>query len=83
MKTILVQSGCHKALEGASKKPWGMMDDKWEEIDLKALSEIHLSLSNEFLREVAKVTIVADLWLMLESLYMTKEERDQPSTTQI
>ena len=41
MKAILVQSGCHKALEGASKKPSSMMDDKWEEIEFKALLAIH------------------------------------------
>ena len=50
---------------GASKKPWGMTDDKWDEIDLKALSAIHLCVSNEVLREVAKETIVAGLWLKL------------------
>ena len=72
MKVILVQSGCHKALEGASKKPSGMTDDKWEEIDLKALSAIKLCLSNEVLREVAKETTAAGLWLKLKSLYMTR-----------
>ena len=54
MKAILVQSGCHKALEVASKKPSGLTDNKYEEIDLKALSVIHLCVSNEVLREVTK-----------------------------
>ena len=49
-----------------------MTNDKWEEIDLKALSAIHLCLSNEVLREVAKETTDAGLWLKLESFYMTK-----------
>ena len=49
-----------------------MTDDKWEEIYFKALSKIYLSLSNEVLRKVAKQTAVADLWLKLDSLYITK-----------
>lgn len=72
MKAILVQSGCHKALEGVSNKPSGMTVDTWEEIDLKALSAIQLCLSDDVLREVAKETTSAGLWLKLESLYMTK-----------
>ena len=72
MKAILVQSGCHKALEGVSKKSSGMPNDKWEEVDLKALSAIQLCLYNEVLRKVAKETTVVSLWLKLESLYMTK-----------
>ena len=72
MKAILVQSGCHKALAGASKKSSRMTDDQWEKIDLKALSTIQLCFSNDVLREVVKETTSAGLWLELESLYMTK-----------
>ena len=81
MKAILVQSGCHEALEGASKKPWGMSDNQWEEIDLKALSTIHLCLSNEVLREVAKETTCG--FVIEVGVILHDKERDRPSITQI
>ncbi len=40
MKAILIQNGVHKALESEDKKPIGMSDTKWEEMDAKALSAI-------------------------------------------
>ena len=51
---ILIQNGVHMALEGKAEKPTIITEEKWEELDLKALSAIKLCLSNEILREVAK-----------------------------
>ena len=72
MKALLIQHGVHKAIDGVEKKPQGMTDTKWEEIDSKALSAIQLCLSNEVLREVVKETTTKGIWEKLESLYMAK-----------
>ena len=50
MKTILIQNGVHKALEGVKKKPKGTSEAKSKEMDAKALSTIQLCLSNKVLR---------------------------------
>ena len=54
MKAILIQNGVHKTLEGEDKKPTGVSEAKWDEMNAKALSAIQLCLSNEVLREVMK-----------------------------
>ena len=72
MKAVLTQNGLKKALQGKSKKPPTMTNEKWDELDEKALSAIQLYLSREVLREVIHETTTAELWLKLESLYMTK-----------
>lgn len=77
MKAILIQNGIQKALEGKVKKPTTMVEEKWKELDLKALWAIQLCLSNEVLREVAKEDSAASLWLKLESLYMAKSVTNQ------
>ena len=72
MKAILIQNGVHKALEGDERKPIGLSEAKWEEMDAKALSAIQLCLSNEVLREVVKEVTSKGIWEKLESLYMAK-----------
>jgi hypothetical protein len=54
IKAILIQNGVHKALEGDERKPIGLSEAKWEEMDAKAFSAIQFSLSNEVLREVVE-----------------------------
>jgi hypothetical protein len=49
-----------------------MTNDKWQDIDDRALSTIQLSLSFDVLREVMHEKSVATLWKKLEELYMTK-----------
>jgi hypothetical protein len=49
-----------------------MTDDKWEDLDEKALSALQLSLSFDVLREVMHEKSAAKLWKKLEELYMTK-----------
>jgi hypothetical protein len=49
-----------------------MTDDKWEDLDEKALSALQLSLSPDVLREVMNAKSATELWNKLEKLYMTK-----------
>ena len=49
-----------------------MTDDKWQDIDVIAMSAIQLSLSFDVLREVMHEKSAATLWNKLEELYMTK-----------
>jgi len=42
MKDLLVQQSLVKALYGKTKKPEKMTDDKWEELEMRALSIIRL-----------------------------------------
>ena len=49
MKAVLTQLVVQKALQ---TQPADMTDDKWQDIDERALSAIQLSLSFDVLREV-------------------------------
>jgi hypothetical protein len=49
-----------------------MTDDKWQDIDERALSTIQLSLSFDALREVMHEKFTVTLWNKLEELYMIK-----------
>ena len=49
-----------------------MSDEDWEELDLKAASMIQLCLADEVMYNVMDEDTAIDLWLRLESLYMTK-----------
>ena len=40
VKDLLVQQGLVKALYGKAKKPEMIMDDEWEELNMKAVSTI-------------------------------------------
>ena len=72
MRAVLTQNGLKKALDGKSKKPTSMTDEKCDKLDEKALSAIQLCLSKEVLSEVASENTTAAIWAKLESLYMTK-----------
>ena len=63
MRAILVQNGMEKA-----KKPSTMSMEDFANMDIKALTLIKLSLSNEVLREVATEETTVGLRLKLESL---------------
>ena len=73
------QNECHLGAKwigesnvGKIKEVFDYVSTRIEEIDMKALTLIQLSLSNEVLREVAKEETMLGLWLKLECLYMTK-----------
>lgn len=69
VKDVLIQSGLHKALKG---KPSGMEEEKWEELDMRAVSAIRLSLAKNVLANVQKVSNAKELWEKLEGLYQAK-----------
>jgi hypothetical protein len=46
-----------------------MTDDKWQDIDERALSAIQLSLSFNILREIMHEKSAVTLWKKLEELY--------------
>jgi hypothetical protein len=54
MRAIFVKNGWEKAMLGKAKRPSTMSMDDFEDMDIKVLTLIQLSLSNEVLREVAK-----------------------------
>ncbi|WJX28761.1 hypothetical protein P8452_17440 [Trifolium repens] len=66
---VLIQSGLHKALKGNTSK---MEADKWEELDLRAASAIHLCLANNVLANVQNMSSTKKLWERLEGLYQAK-----------
>jgi hypothetical protein len=53
-------------------RPADMTDDKWQDIDERALSAIQLNLSFDVLHEVMHEKSAATLWKKLKELYMTK-----------
>jgi hypothetical protein len=69
MKVVLTHLCVQKALQ---PRPTDMADDKWEDLDDKALSALQLSLSPNVLREVMNTKSMTELWKKLEELYMTK-----------
>ncbi|KAL5857444.1 hypothetical protein ACOSQ3_004902 [Xanthoceras sorbifolium] len=70
MRAVLVQIGVQKALK--CDKPVDMEYTDWEDIDEKARFAIHLSLSDEVLREVISKKTTKALWDKLKSLYLKK-----------
>ena len=61
-----------EALLGLEKMPSSLTKEEKERKDRKALSQIHLHLSNQIMQDVLKEKTVDALWLKLEELCMTK-----------
>ena len=72
MRAVLAQMDLDDALLGFDKMPSSWTLEEKQRKDRKALSQIHLHLSNQILQDVLKETTAAALWLKLESLCMTK-----------
>ena len=68
----MVQQGLQDALLAEKILPSTMQEKEKAKLLEKAHSAIILSLGDTVLREVARVKSAAELWLKLESLYMTK-----------
>ena len=68
----MVQQGLQDALLAEKNLPSTMQENEKAELLEKAHSAIILSLGDTVLREVAKTKFAVELWLKLESLYMTK-----------
>ena len=73
----MVQQGLQDSLLGEKNLPSTMQEKQKIELLEIAHSAIILSLSDTVLREVAKAKSVVELWLKLESLYMTKSLANQ------
>jgi hypothetical protein len=70
MRAVLVHHDLDDALEGFGKKDQKAWTPDEVRKGLKALSMIHLQLSNNVLQECLEEKFVAALWLKLESICM-------------
>jgi len=73
MRAILTQANVDDALEKFGNKDSKSWTEEEKRKDRKALSHIHLHLSNNILQEVLLEKTAAALWLKLESIYMFKD----------
>jgi hypothetical protein len=73
MRTVLSQINLDDALDGFGKKDVKTWTDEERCKDRKALSHIHLHLSNNILQEVLAEKTAVALWLKLESICMSKD----------
>jgi hypothetical protein len=72
MRDMLVQQGLQKALASKSKRPSGMLNKEWDDLDSRALSTIRLCLANDVLFNIIGEETTTGLWSKMESLYITK-----------
>ena len=72
VKDLLVQQGLVKALYGKAKKLETMIDNEWEELNMKVVSTIRLCLADQLMCDVMDDVSTALVQLKLESLYMSK-----------
>src|SRR6266540_2201950 len=73
MRAVFAHTDLDDALDGFDSKPHASWSADEKKKDRKALSQIHLHLSNNILQEVLQEKIVAALWLKLESICMSKD----------
>jgi hypothetical protein len=73
MRAVLAHHDLDDALEGFGKKDRKAWTPDEERKDRKALSMIHLQLSNNVFQECLEEKFVAALWLKLESICMQKD----------
>ncbi|KAG8480597.1 hypothetical protein CXB51_024789 [Gossypium anomalum] len=72
MQAILAQMDLEDALLGIDKIPSTLTDEEKKRKDRKALTQLHLHLSNEILQDVMKEKTAAALWKRLEQICMSK-----------
>ena len=77
VKDLLVQRSLVKTLYGKAKKLETMMDDEWEELDMKAIITIRLCLADELMYDVIDDMSTAAIWLKWESQYMSKSLKNK------
>ena len=80
MQVILAQIDLDDVLLGFHNVPSLWSPEEKQCKDRKALSLIHLHLSNQILQDVSKEKIAASLWLKLEQLCMMKSLISKPSS---
>ncbi|KAH9689185.1 hypothetical protein KPL70_015411 [Citrus sinensis] len=69
MKAILRKNNCLAAI---GEKLMEITDDKWNEIDGNAISDLHLALADGVLSSVAEKNTVKEIWDTLTKLYEAK-----------
>ncbi|KAG8485819.1 hypothetical protein CXB51_019218 [Gossypium anomalum] len=72
MQAVLVQMDLEDALLGIDEMPSTLTDEEKKRKDQKALTQLHLHLSNEILQDVMKEKTAAALWKRLEQICMSK-----------
>ncbi|KAG8478549.1 hypothetical protein CXB51_028301 [Gossypium anomalum] len=72
MQAVLAQMDLEDALLGIDKMPSTLTDEEKKRKDRKALTQLHLHLSNEILQDVMKKKTAAALWKRLEQICMSK-----------
>ncbi|KAG8492461.1 hypothetical protein CXB51_009586 [Gossypium anomalum] len=72
MQVVLAQMDLEDALLGIDKMPSTLTDEEKKRKDRKALTQLHLHLSNEILQDVMKEKTVTALWKRLEQICMSK-----------
>ncbi|KAG8473572.1 hypothetical protein CXB51_035820 [Gossypium anomalum] len=72
MQAVLTQMDLEDALLGIDKMPSTLTDEEKKRKDRKALTQLHLHLSNEILQDVMKEKTAAALWKRLEQICMSK-----------
>jgi hypothetical protein len=73
MRAVLSQADLDDALDKFGNKNSDSWSEEEKRRDRKALSQIHLHLSNNILQEVLQEKTAAALWLQLESICMSKD----------
>ncbi|KAG8499392.1 hypothetical protein CXB51_005981 [Gossypium anomalum] len=68
MQAVLAQMDLEDALLGIDKMPSTLTDEEKKRKDRKALTQLHLHLSNEILQDVMKEKTAAALWKRLEQI---------------
>ncbi|KAG8496528.1 hypothetical protein CXB51_007650 [Gossypium anomalum] len=72
MQAVLAQMDLEDALLGIDKMPSTLTDEEKKRKDRKALTQLHLHLSNKILQDVMKEKTAAALWKRLEQICMLK-----------
>ncbi|KAG8498113.1 hypothetical protein CXB51_007338 [Gossypium anomalum] len=72
MQAVLLQMDLEDALLGIDKMPSILIDKEKRRKDRKALTQLHLHLSNEILQDVMKEKTATALWKRLEQICMSK-----------
>ncbi|KAH9722964.1 Integrase catalytic domain-containing protein [Citrus sinensis] len=69
IKAVLRKNNCLAAI---GERPIEITDDKWNEIDGNAISDLHLALENGVLFSVAEKNTAKEIWDTLTKLYEAK-----------
>ncbi|KAG8474442.1 hypothetical protein CXB51_034036 [Gossypium anomalum] len=72
MQSVLAQMDLEDALLGIDKMSSTLTDEEKKHKDRKALTQLHLYLSNEILQDVMKEKTTAALWKRLEQICISK-----------